>query len=201
MTSELNKASEDALPMTFVDYVELVWKRLADNQTQQSVADAIGWSLEAVKNYAALQKIDADAWAVVSTAFHQNVQDDENDAVPAIFTEVLLRNILDLEPSQQLDLCKCLLAKGKDKKSHKFGKADFKAGAKRFRARNALMKVAQDRLAAIPDSSYLETAQKEIDGNAEYVDEYLKAKALGPKFDRLIQAYIDDWQQKSNVQI
>lgn len=205
---ELNKASEDALPMTFVDYAELVWKRLADGQTQQAVADSIGWSREAVKNYAALQKIDSEAWAVVGTSFLNIVPDDEIECVPSNgtgvpktpFSENLLRNILDLEPAQQLDLCQ-KLAKGKGKKGHKFGKAEFKSGAERYRARNALMKAAQDRLAAIPDPSYLEAAQKEIDSHAEYIDEYLKAKAPGPKFDRLIQAYLDDWQQKSNVQV
>jgi DNA modification methylase len=44
-------------------------------------------------------------------------------------------------------------------------------------------------------------AQQAIDTNGEYVDEYLKAKAPGPRFDKLIQAALDDWQQKSNVQI
>jgi site-specific DNA-methyltransferase (adenine-specific) len=44
-------------------------------------------------------------------------------------------------------------------------------------------------------------AQQAIDTNGEYGDEYLKAKAPGPRFDKLIQAAMDDWQQKSNVQI
>lgn len=204
---ELNKASEDALPMTFVDYAELVWSRLGEGQTQQAVADAIGWSREAVKNYAALQKIDAVAWTVVGTAFQQIVPDDESDYVPANgtsvpnpFTEGLLRNILDLEPAQQLDLCRTL-AKGKDKKGHKFGKAEFKDGAGRYRARNALLKAAQVRLSAIPNFSYIDAAQAAIDSNAEYVDEYLKNKAPGPRFERLIQAQIDDWQEQSNVRV
>lgn len=105
-----NRASEDALPMTFVDYAELVWKRLDAKQTQQAVADAIGWSREAVKNYASLKRIDSDAWAVVGTAFQYFVPDDENNVVPvngttvpSPFTEGLLRNILDLEPSQQVE--------------------------------------------------------------------------------------------------
>ena len=62
---DLNRASEDALPMTFVDYAELVWRRLAEGATQQAVADGLGWSREAVKDYAALRKIDAEAWCVV----------------------------------------------------------------------------------------------------------------------------------------
>lgn len=201
---ELNKASEDALPMTFVDYAELVWKRLGEGQTQQVVADAIGWSRTAVANYAALKAIDSEAWKIV-TASQENVTTAEDDGVTVnvtsvTFTEGLLRNILDLTPDQQLDLCK-QLAKGKDKKGHKFGKAEFKDIAGRYRARNAMLKAAQVLLSTIPDSSYIDAVQAAIDSNAEYVDEYLKNKALGPRFERLIQAQIDDWQEQSNVRI
>lgn len=204
---ESNEASETVVPTTFVDDAELVW-RLVEQHTQAEAAKAMGWSREAVKDYAALQKIAADAWAVVGASFSDFAPTDENDFAPdngatapsTPFTAGILRNILDLEPAQQLDLCR-LLAKGKDKKGHKFGKADFKTGAERYRARNALMKAAQDRLSSIPDAGHLEAAQKEIDSNAEYVDEYLKAKAPGSKFDRMIQALLDDWKQKSNVQI
>ena len=64
------------------------------------------------------------------------------------FSENLLRNILDLNPAQQLDLCK-RLAKGKDSKGHKFGKADFKAEAEGYRALNALVGLAQSQLTAV----------------------------------------------------
>jgi transcriptional regulator with XRE-family HTH domain len=40
----------DALPMTFVDYAELIWRKLED-MTQQEVAGELGWSREGVKNY------------------------------------------------------------------------------------------------------------------------------------------------------
>lgn len=203
---ELNKASEDALPMTFVDYAELVWSRLGEGQTQQAVADAIGWALSKLKMYAALRSICDEAWDIIKVATNSGYATDskEDDATEivanATFTEGLLRNILDLEPAQQLDLCQ-KLAKGKDKKGHKFGKADFKAGAERYRARNAMLKAAQVLLSTIPDSSYIDAVQAAIDSNAEYVDEYLKNKALGPRFERLIQAQIDDWQEQSNVRI
>lgn len=204
---ELNRASEDALPMTFVDYAELVWARLAAGQTQQAVADGIGWSRAQVSQYAMLQKIDGEAWRVVATGFSVSVADDHDDDVATIatsvatpFSEGLLRNILDLRPAQQLDLCR-QLAKGKDRKGHKFGKAEFRACAECYRAGNALMQAAQERLSSIPDAGYLAAAQKEIDGNAEYIDEYRKTKAPGPKFAKLINAYLDDWQQKSNVRV
>ena len=87
--------------------------RLDGGQTQQAVANAIGWSREAVRNYANLQKIDEDAWAVVGTAFQSIVPDTGKDDVPSSgttvpnpFTEGLLRNILDLLPDQQLDLAR-----------------------------------------------------------------------------------------------
>lgn len=212
---ELNKASEDALPMTFVDYAELVWNRLNDGQTQQAVADGIGWSRTSVANYAALQSIDPDAWKIV-TASQGIVTSAEDDAVTEIvtgvtFTEGLLRNILDLTADQQLELCK-KLAKGKDSKGHKYGKKEFKSDAEWFRALNILNATAAERLSAIPGHAenedpfwtYYEAVTKAIynyGNNSEFIDEYLKAKAPGPKFDRLIQAQLDDWQQKSNVQI
>ena len=74
----------------------------------------MGWSREAVKNYVSLRKIDDEAWAVVGTTFSFLVPSDEEDAVPingtavpkTPFTERLLRDILDLCPAQQLDLCR-----------------------------------------------------------------------------------------------
>ena len=84
---ELNKASEDALPMTFVDYAELVWKRLADGATQQQTADGIGWSRTAVANYAALKAIDSEAWAIVTT-YQQTVTSGDDDAVTQAVTTV-----------------------------------------------------------------------------------------------------------------
>lgn len=94
----------------------------------------MGWSREAVKNYKALNKIDADAWTVAGTAFGETVPADDDDAVPTNgttvpktpFTERLLREILDLSPDQQKRLCKWL-AKGKDPKGHGFGHGNWLA--------------------------------------------------------------------------
>lgn len=213
---ELNKASEDALPMTFVDYAELVWNRLNDGQTQQAVADGIGWSREAVKDYAVLRKIGREAWVVVGASFSGSAPNEEIEEAPsngatAPFTARILREILDLTADQQLELCK-KLAKGKDGKGHKYGKKEFKADAEWFRALNTLKATAAERLSSIPGHdenadpfwAYYESVTKAIynyGNNSEFIDEYLKAKAPGPKFDKLIQAQLDDWQQKSNVRI
>jgi predicted transcriptional regulator len=114
---ELNQASEDSLPMTFVDYAELVWARLDAGATQQAVADGIGWSRAQVSQYAMLKKLADDAWKVVATSLSGLQIATENDevaenatTVASSFSERLLREILDLTAPQQLDLCQ-LLAK------------------------------------------------------------------------------------------
>jgi len=40
---ELNRASEDALPMTFVDYAEMVWRKQSVGATQKAIGDELGW--------------------------------------------------------------------------------------------------------------------------------------------------------------
>lgn len=98
---ELNKASEDALPMTFVDYAEMVWRKLSDEKTtQQIVADEMGWSRSAVSNYAALSDLDRSAWKVVATTVANGATqadgsgNSDDEKVVAGFTEGLLRDLL-----------------------------------------------------------------------------------------------------------
>src|SRR4051794_37485364 len=96
-----NAASEQVLPMTFVDHAELVWRKADSGQTQQSVADELNWSRESVRNYAALQKIAEPAWRVIGTNFQQIGLAQADDGVPLFgtdvpFTEGLLRFILPL---------------------------------------------------------------------------------------------------------
>lgn len=89
-----------------------------EGQTQQAVADAIGWALSKLKMYAALRSICDEAWDIIKVATNSGYATDSKDddateiVANATFTEGLLRNILDLEPAQQLDLCR-MLAKGK----------------------------------------------------------------------------------------
>lgn len=95
----------------------------------------------------------SEAWNIVATSFNDVVADSDDDAVAdpatnvakAKFSEGLLRNILDLDRSQQLELCE-KLAKGKDKKGHKYGKADFKNDAIWYRGYNVLWDIVIDRL-------------------------------------------------------
>jgi hypothetical protein len=142
---ELNMASEDALPMSFVDYAELVWRKLnGGGVTQQQVAQEFGWSRGAVSNYAALRGVDSNAWKVVATALGEvSVPREEGavarNATPVAFTENLLRSILPLTAAQQLELVRSL-ARGKNGKGHKYGKAELKEEAERYQACNAVIR-------------------------------------------------------------
>ena len=211
---ESNEASETVVPTTFIDDAELVWK-LTESFTQEQTAKAMGWNNRVdVSRYKALRVLkDAEVWdEVIVPTFSDIGTDDKDDdgtaIVPngtkSVFSEGLLRNILDLDPGQQLELCG-YLAKGKDKKGHAYTKAKFKQDAAWYRGFNGLLDLADKLLSGkIPEPSYndyLGKVQKELKDNSEYTDEWLKAKAPGDKFNRLIQAQIDDWQQKNNVRI
>jgi DNA modification methylase len=147
---ELNRASEDALPMTFVDYAELVWRRLAEGATQQAVADGLGWSREAVRNYAALGKVAPEAWKIVGTTIRERGSAPEDGAVPDAgttvpITERLLRDILALRPAQQVELVT-------DLASGRINKGKFKALAENYAKRNAASAWATGQLGEIePD--------------------------------------------------
>ena len=73
----------------------------------------MGWSRAQVSQYAMLNKIDDEAWRIVATSFSNTVAENEDDGVAEIatgvakspFSENLLRNILDLNPGQQVELC------------------------------------------------------------------------------------------------
>lgn len=147
---ELNVASDGSLPMTFVDYAELVWRRVGEGMTQASLAGEIGWSREKVKDYAALQKISPAVWDAIGATFRDISSVRENDVAPsngavALFTENLLRHITDLAADQQLELVRCLV-RGKDGRGHNFTKRDFREQADKFKAYNSLVTVATERL-------------------------------------------------------
>ena len=147
---ELNRAAEDAKPMTFVDYAELIWRKLAaDGVTQQKAADELGWQLSKLKMYAGLKSVCSEAWVVIKVATSDGVatESDEDEATnkvaTATFTERLLRDILDLDPGQQLSLC-ADLAKGE--KAGGISKGRFKTLAAAYRARNEMRAVAVEKL-------------------------------------------------------
>lgn len=106
-----------ALPMTFVDDAELVWRRLDAGDTQQAVADALGWSRGQISNYAALSGIAQEAWQIIATTIRSDSPPRQDCGVADVatgvaFSENLLRSILPLRPDQQVELVR-RLARGK----------------------------------------------------------------------------------------
>jgi site-specific DNA-methyltransferase (adenine-specific) len=249
---ELNRASEDALPMTFVDYAEMVWRRINDGVKQQALADELGWSREKIKNFAALNNVCPEAWQIVGTALQNSVPMAEGDDVPKVgtdvpFTENLLRNIIPLsaetqasaytaleklpdeiweaargEPQadedattvflrsiikrsadQQTDLVR-KLARGKNTKGHAFTKKDFKEEAERYRAYNALHAAAFSALEERIQGERLEANKAEVAEELKqraYIDEFIQKNEPGAKFQRLIQSYIDAYEEAMNIRV
>lgn len=93
-------------------------------ETQQAVADSIGWSRSAIADYASLRKVCSGAWDVVAGFARNGVSQADDTATEfvatATFTEGLLRSILPLTADQQVELVR-RLARGKCQK----GRAGF----------------------------------------------------------------------------
>lgn len=89
--------------------MELIWRKLDGGQTQQAVADEIGWKRGDLSNYAALRKIDGEAWKLIATTVASGATgatsggEEESERVVA-FSERLLRSILGLTSAQQAAL-------------------------------------------------------------------------------------------------
>jgi hypothetical protein len=140
-----NANAADAMPETFVDHAELVW-RLLDGRTQQQVADVVGWSRSKVRNFALLSGICSAAWDIVGTTFDGFVPSGESGPVPedvtvvtkSPFTEGLLRPLSSLYGHQQYQLVKDL-ARGKDRRGHAYTKAKFNAGIVAYQSLNAAL--------------------------------------------------------------
>lgn len=204
---ELNRASEDALPMTFVDYAELVWRRLDAGETQQAVADALGWSRGRLSQFAMLKELSAEAWVIVATTIRATgLQQDESDvaeiATTVAFTEGLLRNILPLHPDQQTDLVR-RLARGKCSKGRPYGKREFKAEAERLKAGNTLIAKAEDMLSARMGGPKLDAAIAEVSETLRqtiYLEETQNGD-LGPRARKLIQSHVDAYERAQNSKV
>jgi DNA modification methylase/ParB-like chromosome segregation protein Spo0J len=215
---ESNEASETVVPTTFIDDAELVWT-LTEQFTQEQTAKAMGWSRAQVSQYAMLDKISDEAWEVIATTFQNIVADNEPDAVAEIatgvatspFTENLLRNILDLKPDQQLELCK-ELAKGE---KTGISKSKFKSLATAYRARNNMREIASSLLAGMEEE--LQGVLLEID-KGHYDDAWIKQEKETPKgkkgggapaetpvypekFSKLIDSARDAWNKKTSIQL
>jgi DNA modification methylase len=215
---ESNEASETVVPTTFIDDAELVWT-LTEKFTQEQTAKAMGgWTQPQVAQYKALKKISEEAWKIITETANTVISGD-NDAVienitPVInspFTEGLLRNILDLTPSQQLELCQ-ELANGE---KTGISKSKFKSLATAYRARNNMREIASSLLAGMDEE--LQGVLLEID-KGHYDDAWIKQEKETPKgkkgggapaetpvypekFSKLIDSARDAWNKKTSIQL
>jgi DNA modification methylase len=183
---ELNRASEDALPMSFVDYAEMVWRKQDADVTQKAIAEELGWSRSTVADYGALRKITPEAWRIVATfqvaAMSLGEDVATTNVATATFTEGLLRNILYLTADQQLDLVQDLAA-------GRINKNKFKAQAEAYRTRNAIADWVGDQLGEIDPEIVREAAAEVMRGayDAEWVAFAEQGTGLA-KLTRLVEA-------------
>jgi len=105
---ESNEADSEALPETFVDHAEAIWRKLED-ATQQQVADDLDISRSQVAQYSRLQKISGEAWEIVTACMDEQVLQQEGlvtESVTAVtFSQGLLREIVPLTPEQKVVAC------------------------------------------------------------------------------------------------
>ncbi|MFI3120014.1 MAG: hypothetical protein QX203_08540 [Methylococcaceae bacterium] len=84
-----------------------LWCRLF--KCTQQTADVLGWSRGKVSQYDMLDNISKEAWAIIATTFEEQEKLPAKSSVAAnatvvAFSERLLRDIINLSDSQQLEL-------------------------------------------------------------------------------------------------
>ena len=192
---ERNEAAMNALPETFVDHAEEIWKLRKEGKTQQQVADEIGWELSPVKNHDRLKNIDNGAWEIVSENCQQQgfrVGGAESNLVSdETFSENLLRCILPLKPKQQIDLVKQF---SKDNLS----KSVFRNKAQNYHDRNNMEDHIRSELSALPEE-YINECLSESDSNV-YLKEWQTTEKR-PKLKKLITAIIDKYEKKHSFKL
>jgi DNA modification methylase len=192
-----NSAAEMVVPSTLVTYAEFIWDRSNEKYTQAEIATMLGWSREKVKNYAALNQISKDAWAVIGTTIENAVPIDDEGAVPVpgttvpIFTEGLLRAILDLTAEQQQELVAELAV------NREFSKGKFKTRAENYRARNEMIAHARRQLGELGDA-YRVQLEKEIARGAYDADWKTNDH---PKLQKLLAALRDEWECRHSIHL
>lgn len=190
---KMNSAQEGCLPMTLVDYAELVWRKLSSGQTQNQVAEELVCSRGQISQYAMLQKIVDDAWCVIATNLRSGwkIRRDgavAEDATVVAFTEGLLRDIVPLTPDQQLDLVQALA-------ENRIQKGKFKILAQHYRARNEAAAWVQQQMAGadIVDRCLIEVAKGIYDA------EWQANQGPGQKLKQLVDTAREEWERKNSV--
>lgn len=192
-----NRAAETVVPSTLVTYAEFISARSA-HYTQQEIADMLGWSRGQVSQYALLkQRITDAAWNVIATTFDRvGTKTDEEVGAPhattvALFSERLLRLILDLTPEQQLELVTELAT------SPHFTKGHFKSRAENYRARNEMYAYALPLLGALGEEWITRLSEEIMSGH--YDADWKTADH--PKLQKLLASLRDEWERKHSIRL
>lgn len=190
-----NDAAETVVPSTLVTHAEFIWERSKEGKTQEEIADMLGWKRPSVRDYALLQKIAKEAWdAIVATFENTTTSGDDEVATSfvatATFTERLLRDILPLKDSQQIELVK-------DLASGSINKSRFKTLAESYRARNEMKKYALEQLGELGEP-YTEQLIEAI-YSGSYDNDWKNTEH--PKLHKLIQSLRDEWERKNSIHV
>lgn len=192
-----NEITEVVVPTTFVDDAQLVWDLAAEGLNQTEIGNIMGgWSRSKVADYAALNKINKDAWKIIVATFSISATGLKTDAatdsvaIATIFTEGLLRNILPLTDAQQLQLVEALSTGAINKKK-------FTEQSKVYKTRNEIAAYVLDKLTGL-DNTYLEKAEDEVYSGAYDRDWSTPNKT---KIEKLIQSLIDEHEEKTGSRI
>jgi DNA modification methylase len=188
-----NTDVESFIPTTFIDDAELIWRELKNNKemTQEKLGVAMGWSRDKVQGYFSLNKIHISCWQLikssVATISKKATDDNETNATlfvanATLFTEGLLRDIINIYPSQQRSLCKQLI-------ENKITKGKFKQLAKAFKVRNELLKIVVKELTPLYD----EEAFKKIITKAGEVKLYIRNYAK-KALQQIQSGYYDNYE-------
>lgn len=191
--------------MTFTDFAELVWKMAEEKNTQEQIAKIMGWSRSQVSQYVNLQwnekdkkGIHSEVWKVIATTFELVGSKEVDDMVAeiatkvAIFNERILRDLISLTPSQQLELVKDL-AEGKITKNK------FKDLASRYQARNEMTSELNKQLEGL-DDNLLEKGRDEI-LSGHYDKDWIEKGKDSTKFEKLLTSLKEEWEQKTSIRI
>ncbi|MBF0182233.1 MAG: DNA modification methylase [Magnetococcales bacterium] len=190
---ELNEATEELLPMSFVDHAELIWRKLDAGQTQQQAAQDLGWSRDKIKDLASLQRITSEAWSLIGETFHKVTPRQAEQGSPDFgesspFTVGLLQVIVPLQPEQQLELVQAL-AEGK------IQKGKFKTLAQNYRARNEAADWIRQQLAG---TGMIDRCLAEV-AKGIYDAEWQTTQGPGAKLQKLADSAREEWERKNSI--
>jgi DNA modification methylase len=196
LARQANEAAETMIPTTFADDAEFVWKQSDEGYTQEEIKGMLGWSVDKVTKYHLLRRICKPAWEMILTTVDRGVSSEEEDHVRSnltsvSFTEGLLRSILDLTDSQQLELVTELAT------NPNFSKGKFRQLSENYHIRNKTYAEARAQLGELGEA-YTDKLHDEVYSGAYDAD---WKTADHPKLCKLIAALRDEWERKNSIHL